>query len=287
MTSVTITLIGGPTALIEVGGFRFLTDPTFDPPGDYALPHVTLRKTAGPALGPDEVGPADWTRCAWDVLREELDEVAALAGELRLWTVLGSVHRLTEPHRPHNSLYVISDRGTPETRYDERYLSATKLAHLYTPGSGPVTFEVDGTRFGCALGMEPHFPEVFAEYERLDADCVLVSTTGDGDGDGSLFATECQGHAAVNSYWISLALPVASAPTAPAGVLTPTGRWARRCGTSGADGADLVVVDLADPADDVQIAVGKARPWRREARGELYDAHVVRGDPRSSSRGSF
>ncbi len=29
-TSLRITLIGGPTALIELGGFRFLTDPTFD-----------------------------------------------------------------------------------------------------------------------------------------------------------------------------------------------------------------------------------------------------------------
>ena len=56
MTSITITLVGGPTALIEAGGFRFLTDPTFDPPGDYALPHVTLRKTTGPALP----GPPRW-----------------------------------------------------------------------------------------------------------------------------------------------------------------------------------------------------------------------------------
>jgi L-ascorbate metabolism protein UlaG (beta-lactamase superfamily) len=28
-----ITHIGGPTALIEVDGWRLLTDPTFDPPG--------------------------------------------------------------------------------------------------------------------------------------------------------------------------------------------------------------------------------------------------------------
>src|SRR5271157_5682516 len=28
-----ITHIGGPTALIEVGDWRLLTDPTFDPPG--------------------------------------------------------------------------------------------------------------------------------------------------------------------------------------------------------------------------------------------------------------
>lgn len=30
MKDVAITHIGGPTALIEVGGWRILTDPTFD-----------------------------------------------------------------------------------------------------------------------------------------------------------------------------------------------------------------------------------------------------------------
>ena len=56
MTTATITLIGGPTALVELDGFRLLTDPTFDDPGEYPLPHVTLKKTAKPALGPDQIG---------------------------------------------------------------------------------------------------------------------------------------------------------------------------------------------------------------------------------------
>jgi hypothetical protein len=43
--SITITLIGGPTALIEIDGFRLLTDPTFDAPGVYQLPHVMLRSS--------------------------------------------------------------------------------------------------------------------------------------------------------------------------------------------------------------------------------------------------
>lgn len=251
--------------------------------GAICFPHKRIMSISGP----DEIGPADWTRCDWDTLRAELDQVAALARDLRLWTVLGSAHRLTAPHRPHNSMYVISDRGTVTTRYDERYLSATKLAHLYTPGSAPVTFDVDGTRFGCVLGMEAHFPEVFAEYERLDVDCVLVSTTGDGAGDGSLFATECQGHAAVNSYWIGFAVPTTSAATAGSGVLAPTGEWVRRCGTDGAGGAGLVVVDLTDPSESVQTAISRARPWRRQARAGLYDAHVVGEDARSTHRGSF
>jgi L-ascorbate metabolism protein UlaG (beta-lactamase superfamily) len=54
-----MTLIGGPTALIEIGGLRFLTDPTFDAPGEYQLPHVTLQKLSGPALTADQVGNVD------------------------------------------------------------------------------------------------------------------------------------------------------------------------------------------------------------------------------------
>jgi L-ascorbate metabolism protein UlaG (beta-lactamase superfamily) len=41
---LSITLIDGPTALIEIDGFRLLTDPTFDGPGAYQLPHVKLEK---------------------------------------------------------------------------------------------------------------------------------------------------------------------------------------------------------------------------------------------------
>ena len=142
------------------------------PEGATCSPHKRIMSVTGPA----EAGPADWGRADWQVLRQELAAIARLAGELRLWAVLGSVHPLTPPHRPHNSMYVISDQGELVTRYDERLLSSTKLSLMYTPGSGPVTFEVDGLRFGCAMGIEVHFPEVFAEYERLDVDGVFIST---------------------------------------------------------------------------------------------------------------
>lgn len=59
MPDLKLTLIGGPTVLIEVAGFRLLTDPTFDAPREYALPHAVLRKTAGPALAATAVGPID------------------------------------------------------------------------------------------------------------------------------------------------------------------------------------------------------------------------------------
>jgi L-ascorbate metabolism protein UlaG (beta-lactamase superfamily) len=47
-----LTLVGGPTLLVELDGLKLLTDPTFDPPGTHAARTpgaVPLTKTAGPA----------------------------------------------------------------------------------------------------------------------------------------------------------------------------------------------------------------------------------------------
>jgi L-ascorbate metabolism protein UlaG (beta-lactamase superfamily) len=68
----TLTLIGGPTVLIELDGVRLLTDPTFDPPGDYQG-GVLLRKTAGPALTAEQVGPVDAVLLSHDQHFDNLD----------------------------------------------------------------------------------------------------------------------------------------------------------------------------------------------------------------------
>jgi L-ascorbate metabolism protein UlaG (beta-lactamase superfamily) len=61
MTDAKITHIGGPTALIEVGGWRILTDPTFDPPGKrYFFGWGTMsRKLVGPSTLAKDLGPID------------------------------------------------------------------------------------------------------------------------------------------------------------------------------------------------------------------------------------
>ena len=61
MTTTRITHIGGPTALIEVGGWRLLTDPTFDPPGRrYTFGWgSSSRKLTGPAIAATDLGPID------------------------------------------------------------------------------------------------------------------------------------------------------------------------------------------------------------------------------------
>src|SRR5579872_6889213 len=54
----TLTLVGGPTVLIELAGLRFLTDPTFDAPGLYQG-GVVLEKLTAPALTAEQVGAVD------------------------------------------------------------------------------------------------------------------------------------------------------------------------------------------------------------------------------------
>ena len=55
-----ITMIGGPTILIEVGGLRFLTDPTFDSAGgEYVNEPFTLKKLTAPAMSIEAVGEVD------------------------------------------------------------------------------------------------------------------------------------------------------------------------------------------------------------------------------------
>jgi L-ascorbate metabolism protein UlaG (beta-lactamase superfamily) len=59
MSTVRLTHIGGPTVLLEVEGWRILTDPTFDPPGgSYAFGLGTSSRTvSGPAIPAGELGP--------------------------------------------------------------------------------------------------------------------------------------------------------------------------------------------------------------------------------------
>jgi L-ascorbate metabolism protein UlaG (beta-lactamase superfamily) len=96
MSSLTITLIGGPTALIEIDGFRLLTDPTFDAPRTYQLPHVKLEKLAGPALSMDAVGEVDAVLLSHDQHADNLDDSGRdfLARAKRVLTTVVGAERL-------------------------------------------------------------------------------------------------------------------------------------------------------------------------------------------------
>ncbi|MEU0535667.1 MBL fold metallo-hydrolase [Amycolatopsis tolypomycina] len=69
-----ITFSGGPTALLEVGGVRLLTDPTFDPPGDHPIGERVLVKTEDSALTEEAVGAVDAVLLSHDQHPDNLDD---------------------------------------------------------------------------------------------------------------------------------------------------------------------------------------------------------------------
>ena len=75
MATIAITYVGGPTALLEVGGLRLLTDPTFDPPGKrYNFGWGAMsRKLQGPAMAREELGQVDAVLLSHDQHDDNLD----------------------------------------------------------------------------------------------------------------------------------------------------------------------------------------------------------------------
>jgi predicted amidohydrolase len=211
---------------------------------------------------------ADWDDVDWAAVRDELTKVAELAAELEMWVVLGSAHPLTPPHRPHNSLYVISDQGQVVARYDKRFCSNTEITRFYSPGFEPVVFDVDGYRFGCAICIEINFPQLFAEYERLGVDCLLLSAWPV----DSIFFRKAQAHAAINNYWLSLSVPEQSAGLMRSAIIGPDGSHLASVDAP----ADLAVVTLDRHAPEFHIALDLARPWRAAANeGDIYRCRRV------------
>lgn len=217
----------------------------------------------------------------WAALRAELEETAVLARELRLWVALGSNHPLTPPHRPHNSLYVISDQGELAGRYDKRLISFSEVNDWYAPGSEALVFDVDGFRFGLALCIEIQFAELFVDYAARACDAVLLSSYSKDE----MFAIQAQGHAASNTLWIGFSVPAQCSEAAPSGLVGPHGRWLAQAPADGTQA--LVIADLDRNDEALFVALNHARPWRRRARaGELHDPARV-SDPRSADKTSF
>ena len=93
-----ITYIGGPTALLEIGGIRLLTDPTLDAPGQhYNFGFGTgSTKTQGPALSLEELGRIDAVLLTHDQHQDNLDTLGrdALARADRVLTTTAAAGRL-------------------------------------------------------------------------------------------------------------------------------------------------------------------------------------------------
>ena len=115
----------------------------------------------------------------WDRLTACVREIMLLAKQLRLWVVVGCNHRLSGGHKPHNSLYVIDNRGRLVDRYDKMFCTggdenSGDLKH-YSPGEAFVTFKVRDVTCGLLICHDFRYPELFREYKQRGVQLMLVS----------------------------------------------------------------------------------------------------------------
>jgi len=90
-TANTVTVLGGPTALIRLAGWTLLTDPTFDAAGtEYQDGPVRLRKTIDPALTAAELPTLDAVLLSHTQHRDNLDTSGrtVVSGASRVFTTV-------------------------------------------------------------------------------------------------------------------------------------------------------------------------------------------------------
>ena len=143
-TTVRLTHLGGPTVLVEVAGWRILTDPTFDPPGRrYKFGWGTAStKVGAPAMTVGDVGDVDAILVTHDHHADNLDDAgrAMLAGAPTVVTTRAGARRLGGAARglePGQAL-TLADGGRPSIS-----VMATPCRHG-PPLSRPVVGDVIG-----------------------------------------------------------------------------------------------------------------------------------------------
>jgi L-ascorbate metabolism protein UlaG (beta-lactamase superfamily) len=177
---VRLTLVGGPTAVLEYAGLRWLTDPALSPPGEYA---GGLVKTTGPAIEPDALPSIDVVLLSHEHHSDNLDpagrEFLLQAGQV-LTTVQGA-ERLGEAAiglEPWSSVSVERADGSPVT--------VTAVPAQHGPDgtddiTGPVigfVLTVDGADTVYVSGDNASLDVVRAIAERVGAIDVAVLFAG-------------------------------------------------------------------------------------------------------------
>jgi L-ascorbate metabolism protein UlaG (beta-lactamase superfamily) len=156
-----LTLIGGPTLLIEMGGLRLLTDPTFDPPGSYRSGPVTLQKIAGPALSVSDLGHIDAILLSHDQHADNLD----YAGRALIGAIPTVLTTQTGAERLAGSTRGLSAWETTEIVGEDGaklFVTATPARH------GPVGIEpIAGDVVGFLLGIEKPGDSVYVTGDTV------------------------------------------------------------------------------------------------------------------------
>jgi predicted amidohydrolase len=165
----------------------------------------------------------------WKCLREKTLEIINLAGQLKLWVILGSCHQLTEPNKPHNSLYLISPEGKLIDRYDKRFCTQIDLDN-YTPGDHFVHFDINDVKCSLLICFDLRFPELYRELYKDDVKCIFQSFYNARQQGPSVHSEimrqTMQANAANNGFWVSMTNSCGWFSPYPSCFIQPDGRIA-------------------------------------------------------------
>jgi L-ascorbate metabolism protein UlaG (beta-lactamase superfamily) len=167
--TATITVIGGPTVLIELGGVRLLTDLTFDDAGSrYALGPLSLSKLRGPAVSVDDLGRIDAVLLSHDEHPDNLDH----AGRALLAQVPLVVTTPTAAARLGTNAIGLPAGGRVEVPGPDSTVTVTAVAAVHGPAAmAPMLGEVTG--FLAQRG--PHVPAVYVSGDNVSLDAVSAT----------------------------------------------------------------------------------------------------------------
>lgn len=217
----------------------------------------------------------------WDLLRAETQKIMSLAAGLGLWIVLGNTHKLTEPNKPHNSLYLINPKGKIVDRYDKRFCTTGDLRRL-TPGDKFVYFTINGVKCSLLICFDLRFPELYRALYKEGVSCIFQSFYNARQKGPSvhthIMRQTMQCRAATNYFWISMANSSGYYAPYPSCFIQPDGKIVRQLRVN-RSGVMINTVDLNkkfyDPmANFRDLAVA----------GKLSNQSKKIKDPRSTNR---
>ncbi len=228
----------------------------------------------------------------WDLLESSTRQVMDLARRLKMWVVLGSSHRLSGSHKPHNSLYVIDDRGRIADRYDKCFCTGPRSARSgdlkhYSPGDHLVSVRIRGVTCGLLICHDFRYDELYREYRRRGVQVVFHSfhnarlkprtVARAGNIWGVIVPPTLQAYAANNFMWISANNSTARVSCWPSFYVRPDGVIPGRLPAHRA-GMLVWTVDTRAKLYDASA------DWRERAmKGVLHSGTTVK-DPRSECR---
>ena len=220
----------------------------------------------------------------WDLLKEETGKIMAVTARLGLWLVLGSTHRLTEPNKPHNSLYLIGPDGRIVDRYDKRFCTPGDLRRL-TPGDRFVHFTINGVKCSLLICFDLRFPELYRALYKQKVNCLFQSFYNARQKGPSvhthIMRQTMQCRAATNHFWASMSNSSGYYAPYPSCFIQPDGKIVRQL-RSNRPGLMVNAVDVRkkfyDPmADFRDVAIS----------GKLNNGQGIADDPRSRKRASL